>query len=433
MLTQSTADSSDHKRSEVTPCDFKSQINNYASYASKPPNYIPKNIFFIWIGDDIPSSANSSGKRPYFNNITKAKHYNPYATVQLFVAKKKLGKKWDSIKYECDLYNIELRDIETSCDSYLNYDIVMELMKNKENYVWASDILRLSIMEKEGGYYVDTDFVPCGPIDFKQIATYGFFQYYPDESEKIADFSFHAATKNHMVFRYGSVIARYFYNCVQEQIDTRGVTPEWLTTKSWELRHYVICRLSGRSISHLLQQTSLQEISRFGHYIMERRHGSEIIEKVFEPKYDNTWLDGYPSDHTQTADTRLRIDAVRCGFMIFYQKAVDKITEDFLVKMEKEYFHSSNKQVALPIIAPVVPTTISSITKSELDAKMIKPIPGSHTAPKHPTIPGKTTAKPSSASNVVTRDHLFYPAVVTAAGIIAAVSYKIFGGTSPSK
>ncbi len=93
------------------------------AYRENKNNFLPDLISLIWIGDTIPNSK----ERPYLENIFKHKRLFPHKTIQVFVNKKLLQESgnWNRIAEECANNNIILRDIETTCRGYLNYDIIL--------------------------------------------------------------------------------------------------------------------------------------------------------------------------------------------------------------------------------------------------------------------------------------------------------------------
>src|SRR6185295_13764477 len=133
---------------------FKERLEAYR----EQKNEIPNNIFLIWIGDDIPNTK----KHPYLENAFKHKRLNPNAKVEILINKKMLEESGNFSKLyaQCQKEGVILRDIESTCKNYINHDIILKLMENKKDYVWASDILRLSLIYHEGGKYYDTDLKP---------------------------------------------------------------------------------------------------------------------------------------------------------------------------------------------------------------------------------------------------------------------------------
>jgi hypothetical protein len=312
---------------------FKERIESYREQT----NTLPNKISLIWIGDDIPNTR----EHPYLNNAFRHKYLSPTSTVQIFVDKEKLiaNGTWDKLIEKCSANGVVLRDIKTECQHYINYDIILTLMENKENYVWASDILRLSLMYHEGGEYFDTDIRPnpeekkastrsVDKKDHSRNLALGFNLFFPGGKKVSFDFSYLASVPQHFFYLYSSVISRYYYECVQEKIRIDGKKPWWLESKAFSVKNNVVLGLSGYSPLNLIRYTSLNEV-----LIKQHKPTDEYIwpyeqEQQYIINHDNTWLEGFEHNSEDTSvDFHTALDEWRL-----------KINESFLLEKEKAYF-----------------------------------------------------------------------------------------------
>ena len=105
---------------------------------------IPKHIFLIWFGSDLPNSE----ERPYVANLLKHKELNPDAIVELIVAKQLLAQAGclEKIVTVCHTNGIILSDVHERCASFINYDLIKQCLDKPRDYVIASDFLRLALI-----------------------------------------------------------------------------------------------------------------------------------------------------------------------------------------------------------------------------------------------------------------------------------------------
>lgn len=123
---------------------------------------IPKRIFQIWLGNNIPSYA-------FFSNNAYKKINQDFEVIFLSLTIKDLFDIFNN-KTVCQYDNI----IKTSIDCILNkndkYKTFVDVQtkiygKNIRAIQLLSDILRLELLNKVGGIYVDCDTYPIKPFD----------------------------------------------------------------------------------------------------------------------------------------------------------------------------------------------------------------------------------------------------------------------------
>lgn len=129
------------------------------------PN-IPKKLHFIWMGKDLP--------RKYLRNIAFWARRNSSYQVHLWT--NKAMRIHASMVANDDIPSFKhfVRDTEElRIQPYLKSLILREMNGPFNNYAAASDMLRLAILQTEGGVYLDTD-VECSsaPADLRAAITW---------------------------------------------------------------------------------------------------------------------------------------------------------------------------------------------------------------------------------------------------------------------
>ena len=120
---------------------------------------IPKKIFFIWIGNNIPKYVDFS--------INTFKNTNPDFNIELIhIENLKTSDNIDVIETKEKLKdkNSELYKIYDSKWKYKN--LYTDIGKN----VHFSDVFRIHIINKYGGIYLDCDTFPLKPFDDKLLS-----------------------------------------------------------------------------------------------------------------------------------------------------------------------------------------------------------------------------------------------------------------------
>ena len=115
---------------------------------------IPKNIFFIWLGDNVPTFSNFA-----FENFKKINpefkmeflHYKTKDIDEIYFNKKILNE------YDKDLYNSISETLE-----YPEYSLDHNLYKMVRK---ISNYFRYYLLNKYGGIYLDCDTFPIKPFD----------------------------------------------------------------------------------------------------------------------------------------------------------------------------------------------------------------------------------------------------------------------------
>jgi hypothetical protein len=287
-------------------------------------NKIPAIITAIWVGPEFPDSA----KQPYFANLVKHKQFNPDAKVQLLVCKKLLAEnsQWDALVTKCATANIVLRDIEETCSTYINFDIIKKFLAGDEkDYVWLSDLLRLSVMYHEGGYYFDTDLEPIAAIE-KIPAVYGFFQAF-DESRAAPEifYCFQASVPLHPFYLHQASVSRHLYECYDD-LATQAKPPGFVNTAFAQVRLRLVCSLSGSPYPTLHDCSSLRNI--FPELYMQANYP---LKKTCIMRFDKTWLKKFPL--TAQDDFAALCEQTR-EFLVMHKKWVKSIDGEVNLKLK---------------------------------------------------------------------------------------------------
>jgi hypothetical protein len=250
-------------------------------------NNIPEIITAIWVGPELPETTD----QPYFSNLLKHKQFNPDAKVQLLVCKKLLvaNSQWDALVSKCEAANIVLRDIEETCSTYINFDIIKKFLEGDEkDYVWLSDLLRLSVMYHEGGYYFDTDLEPIAALE-KIPCVYGFFQAFAEtRSRPDIFYCFQASVPFHPFYLHQASVSRHFYECFDE-LATKKKPPSFVNTTFAQVRLQIVSTLSGSPYPTLHDCSSIQNL--FSELFMQANYP---LHKTCNMRFDNTWLKKFP-------------------------------------------------------------------------------------------------------------------------------------------
>jgi mannosyltransferase OCH1-like enzyme len=132
-----------------------------------------KSIHFIWVGSFIPMSQ----KQPYFQRLQNWVTLNRGWKVHLWYNSKTLDNmaRYKMARLKKDYSNISYMDSNAATDMLvgLNDMFINELFVKHPNYGAASDILRVAILIKHGGLYLDTDVDPGNPLG-TLVAPHGF-------------------------------------------------------------------------------------------------------------------------------------------------------------------------------------------------------------------------------------------------------------------
>ena len=117
---------------------------------------VPATIHLIWLGSSLPNSA----KRPYRRYLRQWKALNPGWSVSLWANPEDLSSfDWTLLDKWASQNGISLRSVAPFWD---DPDIGGPLcdVHHAGRYASVSDILRVLILNAEGGLYVDTDVLP---------------------------------------------------------------------------------------------------------------------------------------------------------------------------------------------------------------------------------------------------------------------------------
>ena len=124
---------------------------------------IPKHIFQIWIGDNIPKYA-------IFSNLAYKKINKDFKIIFLHLTVKNIFDIYVNNYMLCQYDNIIKKSIDCILgknDKYINFIKIQTNIygKNIRAIQLLSDILRLELINTYGGIYVDCDTYPIKPFD----------------------------------------------------------------------------------------------------------------------------------------------------------------------------------------------------------------------------------------------------------------------------
>lgn len=123
---------------------------------------VPNIIHLIWFG---------SYPYNYLDNIKKWKRLNPSYRVKLWSSSSSMySDEYAQLQSFCTENNIELQDINNGLFiKYPNISHIKQFLDfkliEKLRFAAASDLLRLSILEAEGGHYFDCDITPIYTVE----------------------------------------------------------------------------------------------------------------------------------------------------------------------------------------------------------------------------------------------------------------------------
>ena len=140
------------------------------------PQNIPNTIHLIWFGSWPPKADNSEA---YLDNIKNWKVFNPNYSVKLWTSSaSQTTDEQHEMQGFCAENGITLQDInENKSDNYTHVKEWLTSTKlGRPRFAAASDVLRLIVLEDEGGHYFDTDIKPLGPLCDDWTCTNGSYQ-----------------------------------------------------------------------------------------------------------------------------------------------------------------------------------------------------------------------------------------------------------------
>jgi hypothetical protein len=261
---------------------------------------IPKNIHFIWVGCPLPDK--------YIDNIHRWSTLNSDYEINIWIDRGSLNSEQLIILgQQLAKLRAKIRDLDsTERDLYntmLNRDFYNDEVTGIEaNYAAASDILRLAILEQEGGVYIDTDTLPIeskplGDID----APYGFVKPIGSTNDVLA------AVPNSIFIRaFSQKIHDNYCKQLKQQLEGpanetmklhRGIRPWKLrceTTLDWTGPDAILPILQQRFFAPLIEQNRLEEAERMCAGVLNKGMGQH-----FNTQSDKTWLDKGPQTLTE--------------------------------------------------------------------------------------------------------------------------------------
>lgn len=249
---------------------------------------IPKQLFFIWFGDEIPKFVNFS--------INSFREMNP--------------------DFKVDLIYYTINDIMNCQDSVINYcknlifktkrgfkckyyDYINIRLKSQFNFIQIlSDIIRFELLYYYGGIYLDCDTFPVKPFDNDLLKNTNFSQsvlcfrnkkYRPknlsDDNIELYDLDFIKNPLNYHYFQYTDI---YFIGAIKEYKDTdicfntnavfnNPLVPPWI--RNFE-NNKIFIDLKNRFYECNLQK--YKDIMFYSHYILH------LCNKSWQRNYKNS-------------------------------------------------------------------------------------------------------------------------------------------------
>ncbi len=232
---------------------------------------IPPLTFLVWFGDQVPTAVNKlfgskkDSQQNFLNNIFLHARFNDNETVKLFVSKRLIAD-WDDLERKCNENRVILIDVDSQCKDYINYDLVQDYIKDKVDYVCASDTLRLSIIFHEGGKYFDTDIITQASDKETVIKSLnenllsheaGIRLFKHDSGIKAAkdmgmlagiEMDMLMAVPNHILFLIFSTFVRYFSE-IGKRVASEQPELYKIILSDWYLRNYFVSSTTGGGIN----------------------------------------------------------------------------------------------------------------------------------------------------------------------------------------
>lgn len=308
---------------------------------------IPKKLHFIWIGTPIPDK--------YVQNINHWAELNPDYEVNLWLDTATINHEHLAKAYEqANKTHSVLRDLTTTdkdlYDRMVNRDYYNdEATGSDANYAAASDILRLAILESEGGVYIDTDTLPIehcalGDID----APYGFIKPVGATNDVLAAVSncdIVKAFSAQINTNYSSLLTMHSTReCDEKYMLHRGIKP-WKyrcdTTLDWTGPGAILPILQFHFFNPLVAQNKVSKAIEMSQNIFSQEMG-----KKFNTQSDKTWLDKGPQNVMEENIYLQEELQYRLRYLCFNQIETIKATTTIL--NQKSLNLLQNKLIQLP-------------------------------------------------------------------------------------
>ena len=261
---------------------------------------VPKKIIFIWVGPPIPDK--------YIENIKRWQAKNPDYEVNLWTDTATTHPDFISQAEEKNKllasHGVKIRNLSSNDKALLaqafNEQFYMDEVTGEDaNFAAASDILRLEILAREGGVYIDTDTEPtnerlgdivvndcgfakpAGPTNDVLCATPG--------SPMIDDF------RKQIRENYVALYNTKQHVQLNQAVDMHRSIKPWKarleTTLDWTGPGAMLPVIQKKYIEPLLKEGGMERATQFVNQIFV-----EDLSKRFNTKSDKTWLDKGPQN-----------------------------------------------------------------------------------------------------------------------------------------
>ena len=238
---------------------------------------IPNTIHIIWFGGLLPDK--------YLANLMLWRIHNPEMRIIFWTADR--DQNPDDAKLMttiCANYNIEFKDIFKS-DIPNQDNIAFEY--SLKNWARASDIARLSILYKFGGYYFDTDLKPHSPLLKMHGERSDVLQFIETKDDiKRLNIYFMASAPNHELYKSALSLIQLRYRLLST---TKFAT--FCTTKDFDLLVLVTTFLSGNALQTMFEAAGY-----------DKDKVNYPLKEVVHIRCDKTWL----ADATKEVDQSAR-------------------------------------------------------------------------------------------------------------------------------
>lgn len=308
---------------------------------------IPKKMHFIWVGVPIPDE--------YVRNIRLWSELNPDYEVNLWIDSASVCPSMVSLAHQqAEKTNAIVRDLTTNektlFENMLNRNHYNDEVTGKDaNFAAASDILRLALLEYEGGVYIDTDTLPVPGNPLGTIeAPHGFVKPVGATNDVLA------ASPNSELIKAFSVQINANYtrlvaiNSARESDEKiglhRGIRP-WKsrcdTTLDWTGPGAILPVIQNQFIAPLVAEAQIKEATEFSQSLFSGELG-----KKFNTQSAKTWLDKGPQNPQE--EIAYFQEEFRFRFRYFCADRIESIknTAPFFIK--KLLTSLQNKLVQLP-------------------------------------------------------------------------------------
>lgn len=246
---------------------------------------IPNKIHLIWFG---PWPVEH--KEKYLINLASWKRLNPNYETKLWTSSLSMSSvEFIELQDFCTSNKVMLCNIDTSTyDSYPNLAAVKEwigeLAFGKPRFASASDYLRISILEREGGHYFDCDIKPlltiedinweCDHGHYQMVTTSDYMTHKSSGRALTFQYCVMGATSNNPVYiasnAFHAKMHRTIFDAIQSYLKDNSIDS------------IIFIRLTGQTISIVMRALK----DNAPHYIIREDSGAMITGGLLKDKIE---------------------------------------------------------------------------------------------------------------------------------------------------